>query len=175
MPKETPTSAALPIANAVLRMLIVLNWLAAAGILALLIALPHEQWILSAFKLTPSPDSARLIRALQSIAVIGLVGTPLNHIVLQRLLAMVATVRAGNPFIEANAKRLQAIAWTLLALQVLSIVVGAIAKAVSTPEHPLHFDAGFSINGWLAVILTFLLAHVFAEGTRMRDDLDGTV
>ena len=55
------------------------------------------------------------------------------------------------------------------------LVIGAIAKAVSTPEHPLHLDAGFSINGWLAVLLTFLLARVFAEGTRMRDDLDGTV
>ena len=29
--------------------------------------------------------------------------------------------------------------------------------------------------GWLAVLLTFLLARVFAEGTLMRDDLEGTV
>jgi hypothetical protein len=28
---------------------------------------------------------------------------------------------------------------------------------------------------WLAVILTFLLARVLAEGTHMREDLDGTV
>jgi hypothetical protein len=70
---------------------------------------------------------------------------------------------------------LQAIAWALLALQLLSLVIGAIAKSVSTPAHPLHLDAGFSINGWLAVLLTFLLARVFAEGTHMRDDLEGTV
>ncbi|HEX3231559.1 MAG TPA: hypothetical protein VHQ95_21450, partial [Pyrinomonadaceae bacterium] len=68
-----------------------------------------------------------------------------------------------------------AIAWTLLALQLLSLVIGAIAKSVSTPAHPVHLDAGFSINGWLAVLLTFLLARVFAEGTHMRDDLEGTV
>ena len=37
------------------------------------------------------------------------------------------------------------------------------------------FDAGFSVTGWLAVLLTFLLARVFAEGTLMRDDLEGTV
>ena len=54
-------------------------------------------------------------------------------------------------------------------------VMTSIAKAVSTPAHPLHLDAGFSINGWLAVLLTFLLARVFAEGTRMREDLEGTV
>jgi hypothetical protein len=46
---------------------------------------------------------------------------------------------------------------------------------VSTPAHPLDIEAGFSINGWLAVLLTFLLARVFAQGTRMRDDLEGTV
>jgi hypothetical protein len=67
------------------------------------------------------------------------------------------------------------IAWTLLVLQLLSVVIGAIAKHVSTPEHPLHLDAGFSISGWLAVLLTFLLARVFAEGALMREELAGTV
>ena len=112
---------------------------------------------------------------LRTIAVVGLAAIPLNNAVLKRLLAMVDTVRAGDPFVAANASRLQGIAWTLLALQLLSVVIGAIAKAMSTPAHPLDVDAGFSINGWLAVLLTFLLARVFAEGARMRDDLEGTV
>ena len=68
-----------------------------------------------------------------------------------------------------------AIAWGLLTLQLLSLVIGAIAKAVSSPAHPLNIDSGFSINGWLAVLLTFLLARVFAEGALMREDLEGTV
>src|SRR4051812_21183640 len=74
-----------------------------------------------------------------------------------------------------NASRLQAIAYVLLALQLLSVTIGAIAKAVSTPAHPVVLDAGFSINGWLAVLLTFLLARVFAQGTLMREELEGTV
>jgi NAD(P)-dependent dehydrogenase (short-subunit alcohol dehydrogenase family) len=53
--------------------------------------------------------------------------------------------------------------------------IGTIADRVSTPAHPIHVDAGFSVSGWLAVLLTFLLARVFAEGTLMRDDLEGTV
>ena len=77
--------------------------------------------------------------------------------------------------LAANARRLQAIAWALLGLQLLSLAIGTIADAVSTPAHPVHVDAGFSISGWLAVLLTFLLARVFAEGTLMRDDLEGTV
>ena len=169
------SSAALPIAHVVLRILIVLNWLGGAAILALLVVMPNEQWIMSAFKLSPSPEAERLVMGLRAIAGLGLVAIPLNYVVLKRLLAIVETVRAGDPFVAANAFRLQAIAWTLLALQLLSLVIGAIAKAVSTPAHPLHLQAGFSISGWLAVLLTFLLARVFAEGTLMREDLEGTV
>ena len=169
------SSAALPIAHLVLRILIVVNWLGGAAILALLVATPNEQWIMSAFKLSPSPDAERLVMGLRAIAVLGLVSIPINYIGLTRLLAMVETVRAGDPFVAANAARLQAIAWALVALQVLSLVIGAIAKSVSTPAHPLNIDAGFSVNGWLAVLLTFLLARVFAAGTLMRDDLEGTV
>ena len=88
---------------------------------------------------------------------------------------MVETVRTGDPFVATNAQRLRAIAWSLLTLQILSIVIGTIGKTISTPEHPVVLSAGFSVNGWLAVLLTFLLARVFAEGSEMRDDLAGTV
>ena len=84
-------------------------------------------------------------------------------------------MRRGDAFVTANAYRLHAIAWVLLALQLLSVTIGAIGKAISTPAHPLHLDAGFSPSGWLAVILTFVLARVFAEGTLLREDLEGTV
>ena len=172
MNKLTP---ALPIAHVVIRILIVLNWLGGAAILALLAVMPNEQWIMAAFKIPPSPDADRLVMGLRAVAALGLATIPLNYIVLKRLLAIVGTVREGDPFVAANASRLQTIAWSLLALQLFSIVIGAIGKAVSTPAHPVHLDAGFSINGWLAVLLTFLLARVFAEGTLMREDLKGTV
>src|ERR671927_1750762 len=175
MLRPISSSAALPIAYIMLRILIVVNWLGGAAILALLVVLPNEQWIMSAFKLSPSPETERLVMGLRAIAVLGLVAIPLNHAVLKRLLAIVETVREGDPFVAANASRLQAIAWALLGLNLLSIVIGAIAKGVSTPAHPLHINAGFSINGCLAVLLTFLLARVFAEGTLMREDLEGTV
>jgi hypothetical protein len=175
MSTSASSSAALPFAHVVLRVLIVLNWFYGAAIAALLFVLPHRQWILSAFELSASPDADRLILGLEAIAVIGLVTIPLNYAVLERLLAIVGTVRTGDPFVAANAQRLQAIGWSLLALQLLSIVVDSIARRISTPAHPVDVHAGFSINGWLAVLLTFLLARVFAHGTAMRDDLAGTV
>ncbi|HVS31739.1 MAG TPA: DUF2975 domain-containing protein [Thermoanaerobaculia bacterium] len=175
MSRPGPSSAALPIAHVVLRILIVVNWLAGAAIAVLLLAMPTEQWIMSSFGISPSPEADRLIIGLHAIAVVGLVSIPLNYIVLKRLLAIVETVRTGDPFVAANADRLQAIAWALFALQLLSLIIGAIARSVSTPAHPLHLDAGFSVNGWLTVLLTFLLARVFAEGALMREDLEGTV
>ena len=122
-----------------------------------------------------SPEAERLIMGLRAVAVLGLAAIPLHYVVLRRLLAIVGTVRGGDPFVAANASRLLAIAWALLALQLLSLVIGAVGTAVSTPAHPVDLDAGFSISGWLAVLLTFLLARVFAQGTHMRDDLEGTV
>ena len=169
------SSAALPIAYVALRILIVVNWLSGVAIAALLVAMPTRQWIMSALDLSPGPEADQLIMGLRAIALIGLAAIPVNDVVLKRLLAIVETVRAGDPFVAANASRLRAIAWALLALQLLSLVIGAIAKTVSTPAHPLDIDAGFSINGWLAVLLMFLLARVFGEGTLMREDLDGTV
>jgi hypothetical protein len=168
-------SAALPIAYVVLRLLIVLNWLLGAAILALLLVMPNERWIMAAFKLAPSPDAERLVMGLRFVALLGLITIPINHLVLKRLLAMVETVRCGDPFVAANALRLQTIAWALVALQILSIAIAAIGKAVSSPAHPVNLDAGFSINGWLAVLLTFVLARVFAQGALMREDLEGTV
>jgi hypothetical protein len=175
MSKSLTSSAALPLAHSVLCALMILNWLAGAAILALLLVSPNEQWILQAFKLAPSPDASRLILGLRAIAVLGLICIPVNHAILRRLQAMVASVRAGDPFVGSNARRLQVIAWALLALQIVSLLIGGIGGNVSTPKHPLHLDAGFSLSGWLAVLLTFVLARVFAAGTSMREELAGTV
>lgn len=169
-------SAALPTAYVVLRILIVLNWLYGAAILALLTAtVVAEEWTLTALGISPSSGIRPILMGLRAIAMLGLVAIPLNDAVLRRLLAIVLTVRRGDPFVAANARRLQAIAWALLALQLLSIVIGGIGEAISTPDFPLHLDAGFSTSGWLAVLLTFVLARIFAEGAMMREDLEGTV
>jgi hypothetical protein len=171
-----PLSTALPIAYVVLRVLIVVNWIYGAIVLAILVGMfAAEQWMMTALGVPPSPQSGPLIMGMRAIAALGLVAVPLNLALLKRLVAMVQTVRAGDPFVAANAYRLQAIAWILLGQQMLSLVIGLTGKSVSTPGHPLHLDAGFSTSAWLAVILTFVLARVFAEGALMREDLEGTV
>ena len=171
-----PSSTALPIAYVGLRILILLNWFYGTVVLAILVGMiANEQWMMTALGVPPPAQSGPLIIGMRAIAALGLLAVPLNLALLKRLVAMVQTVRAGDPFVAANANRLQAIAWFLLGQQMLSLVIGLVGKFVSTPGHPLHLDAGFSPSGWLAVILTFVLARVFTEGTRMREDLEGTV
>ena len=169
-------TAALPTAYVVLRILIVLNWLSGLAILALLTAtIVAEEWTMTALGIGPSSEIRRLIMPLRAIAALGLVAVPLYDAILGRLAAIVATVGRGDPFVAANAERLRAIGWILVALQLLSIIIGAIGEAITTPALPVNLDAGFSVGGWLAVLLAFVLARVFAEGTVMREDLDGMV
>jgi hypothetical protein len=171
-----PAASALPIAATGLRLLIVLNWLYGAVVLAILIGLiAAGRWTLGALGVPSADQTAALVLGMRAVAALGLLAVPLNLAVLRRLVAMVQTVRGGDPFVLSNADRLQVIAWCLLGQQVLGVVIGLVGRAISTPTHALHLDAGFSASGWLAVILTFVLARVFAEGARMRDDLEGTV
>ena len=173
MPKSFP--AALLVASIVLRILSVLNWSYGGIVLAILIGmLTAEHWTMTALGVAPSAETVHMIQGMRMIAVVGLAGVPLHYIVLTRLLAIVNTVRAGDPFVAKNAVRLQLIAWVVLGQQGLQLFSGLIAMSVSTPTHSLPISA-FSTGGWLAVILLFVLARVFAEGTRMRDDLEGTV
>jgi len=169
-------AAALPTSYVLLRILVILNWLSGAAILALLVAmLVAREWTMAALGIAPGSWISPLLLGLEAVAVLGLVAVPINDAVLTRLLAIVETVRRGDPFVGGNAVRLQAIAWALLALQLLSMVIGAIGKALSTPAHPLHFDAGFSLSGWLAVLFTFILARIFTVGAMMREDLEAIV
>jgi hypothetical protein len=78
-------SAALPTAHVVLRTLIVLNWLVGAAFLALLVVAPNEQWIMTSFKLSPSPEAEQLVFGLRVILVLIIATLPFNHVVLARV------------------------------------------------------------------------------------------
>ena len=169
-------STALPISYDILRILILLNWVFAGCVLGLLVfTFVNEAWTMKALGVTGMSDAAQVIWAMRGIAALGVAAAVPNYMILTRLLKMVETVRAGDPFVAANAYRLHAIAWLLVAMQLISMTIAVIGRVISTKEHPFHLDAGFSLNSWLAIILCFVLARVFAEGTLMREDLEGTV
>jgi hypothetical protein len=164
------------LSSGVLRVLIKLNLLTGALILALLIAsLIAESWVMRALGVRPAQFNSTLFLGMRVIMVIGICTVPVVHFVSQRLLAIVASVSSGNPFIVGNAARLRAIAWALLALELMHFAVGAVGSSVSSAAGPLHLSWGFSLTRCVAALLLFVLARVFEEGARMREELEGTV
>lgn len=168
---------ALPLARLLIRGLIVLNALYAFAIGALLaVSLVYPKLLFDALIGLDGADAWQVRVALQGVVVLGLAGAYIAYRVLRELLAIVDTVRSGDPFVADNARRLQAIAWWVLAGEGLRVGVGALVWAASRFVASIgHINVGFSFAPWLAVLLLFVLARVFDEGTRMRADLDGTV
>ncbi|HMG12902.1 MAG TPA: DUF2975 domain-containing protein [Gemmatimonadaceae bacterium] len=169
-------STALPVARTTLRFLIVLNWISGSLIFALLaISFWAEEWTWRALGVGSVADHESTVAGMRAIMVVGIVGVPIAHVVLGQLLRIVESVRARAPFSIENPRRLRAIAWALVVLEVLHVGVVAIASAVSTPSVPLHITSNFNLTGWLAILLLFVLAQVFLEGARMREDLEGMI
>lgn len=168
--------AALTGAERVLKGLTLLNALYGAGILGLLIAtLVAPGPVFAALAGRPADDAGAAIRGMRLLMVVGLAAVPVTHVLLTRLRAMLGTVRAGDPFVVENARRLNAIAIAVLALELLHLVVGAIVRSEAFAALGIHVDWSFSFTPWVAVVLLFVLAQVFEHGARMRADLEGTV
>jgi hypothetical protein len=102
---------------------------------------------------------------------------------LQLLKRIVDTVGAGDPFVPDNAGRLTQMAWLTLAMQLVTLPIGALAVWVATEleksgaGHTDIDDLGFGIsgNGLLLMLILFILARVFRQGAAMRAELEGTV
>ena len=160
----------------VLRGLIALNWIAGVLILALLVAsVVAQDAVMGALGAGPAEGNAERIAGMRQIAVLGIVAVLVTHVVLSRLLGIVGTVRDGDPFVAENAVRLRTIAWSVLGLELLHLLVGLAAALASSETAPLDIDWNFSLTRWLTVLLLFVLAQVFEEGARMREELEGTV
>lgn len=97
-----------------------------------------------------------------------------------KLRAIIGTVAERDPFAPENANRLNAMAWLMLAIQVIAIPIGGLALLVGkwTNEvgtEDVTVDAGIDLTGILIVVILFILARVFKHGAAMREDLEGTV
>ena len=108
---------------------------------------------------------------LRAIVVLGVISAVIMNTILRRLLAIVDTVRDGDPFILDNAERLESIAWRVLVLELMRMVIAGVAALVWEPGR----IAAIELAPWLAILLLFVLAGVFSHGARLRADLEGTV
>jgi uncharacterized membrane protein len=141
---------------------LLLSWIFSAQLAALLI------------QKNPGIDVRSTMAGLRWMMLLGIAMSVAIDRLFAALAQIIASARAGDPFISANARRLQTIGWALLVLQLLDIP-GAILErffpslASGAPNVP------FSPGGWMAVLMVFVLSRVFAAGSAMRDELEGTV
>jgi Protein of unknown function (DUF2975) len=91
------------------------------------------------------------------------------------LLAVILTVKEGDPFIAENANRLEKMGWLALAVQLIGMVVGGIAIWASALVAEDWGDFEIDVSGIVLILLLFILARVFRAGAAMRDELEGTV
>jgi hypothetical protein len=122
----------------------------------------------------PGTDVRSAMTGLQLLMLLGLAMAVATDRLLAPLAQIIASAGAGDPFISANARRLQTIGWALLALQLLDIP-GALLEKFFPSLGSATPDVTFSPGGWIAVLMVFVLSRVFAAGSAMRDDLEGTV
>jgi hypothetical protein len=167
---------ALGLTRKVLKALRVLTWVYGGAILALLLASYLEpEWFFRAIGVQESPHAQTVGSALRAMAMLGIATVPLNVAILDRLLAIVNSVRVGDPFVVENAHRLTAIAWLVVALEVIHLLIGISIRVIENTGQPIDMDWKFSLAPYIAVLLLFVLAKVFEHGARMRADLEGTV
>jgi dipeptide/tripeptide permease len=81
-----------------------------------------------------------------------------------------------DPFVEDNARRLMQIGWLLVAMQIVGLAADMIISLFPQAVRD-HVHVGFDLSpvGILAVLLIFVLAHIFRRGAQMRAELEGTV
>ncbi|MDF1767637.1 DUF2975 domain-containing protein [Maricaulis sp.] len=105
-------------------------------------------------------------------------------VVNDRLRRIFATLVAGDPFVPENAGHLRMIAIAIAVFQVLRYMAqGAVAMVLTL----LHTDApvvggveinkfaSFDLGAWFAVAALLVLAEVFREGARMRQEQKLTI
>ncbi|MFZ5636428.1 MAG: hypothetical protein ACOY82_07540 [Pseudomonadota bacterium] len=164
---------ALTLARPAIQVATWLNLLYGAGLVALFVAgFVIPDWPMKPLGYDRATMDPNLPLGLRAAELLGLAMVALVHRMLRRLLAIVDSVRDGDPFVVENAVRLQSIAWSLLGVESLRLAMAGIAAAVGIERVGA---GGFALAPWLAILLLFVLAGVFMRGARMRADLEGTV
>ena len=168
-------AAALGISRLVLQALRVLNLATGALLVACFVAsfFVEPQFREFFTKQPARTDAGLLIPVLRVWMLLAVPAIAAVHILLTRLLEMVGTVRAGDPFVPENAVRMKTIAWCLLGLQLFDLACGAMASTMNAAGSNIPWS--FTATGWVAVVLLFVLARVFEQGTRIRADLEAMI
>lgn len=92
--------------------------------------------------------------------------------IINRLRRIFLAVNQGDAFEPANVGRLRGVGLGLIGVQIASAIIvfsGPLAEGVTTRD----YDA--NLGAWLGILIVFMLAEVFRQGSTMRDEQQMTV
>ena len=91
--------------------------------------------------------------------------------ILNRLRRMFLAVNQGDAFERANVGRLQGVGLGLIGVQISAFIL-----AWTVPEGIIsNLDYSVDLGAWLGILIVFMLAEVFRQGSAMRDEAQMTV
>lgn len=151
----------------------VIVWIAFAGLSAALVAIPllppFADWIAQMDGV--SVDSELDIDAGDFVEVLRhFISFGVALYVVERLLELLKTLRFGTPFVKENAVRFRNVGIALLIGELSKIVIGILAMVFDA-----DVEAGLDFMIFVAIAAVFVLAEVFREGARMKEEQDLTV
>lgn len=95
-------------------------------------------------------------------------------LIVEKLRRIFATLTIGEPFQADNIRRLRTIGFTLGALELLAYG-GRITAYQMADIRLTRPDYWPNFTAWFAVLVVFVLAEVFREGARLRQEADLTI
>lgn len=101
-------------------------------------------------------------------------------IIVQRLKKLFASFRSAEPFRKENATHLRIIWVTMLAIELsryaLMALTGVLIAAFGEPPGTeWKFSVNINLMTWAAILVLIVLAEVFREGARLREEQELTI
>lgn len=151
----------------------IILWIAFAGLTIAMIAIPFLSGLVGfAESISGGSANADIVVEPGTYVEIGYYFTAVGVtlFVVNRLIEILKTLRFGSPFVKENADRFRSVGYALLIGEGAKIAFGFL-----TLIHDADTDIEISIITWLSIIVVFVLAEVFREGARMKEEQDLTV
>lgn len=123
----------------------------------------------------PKLDFAALLPWMLTVFALGIASLGIVWAILRKLLAIINSVEAGDPFNAANSGRLTGIGWLMVAGQLLGFPLAFAASRLADFFGDNDVGTDLPLNGVLAILLVFILADLFKRAAAMREELEGTV
>jgi uncharacterized membrane protein len=126
-------------------------------------------------ELVPHHAPPEVVWAMVALIFLAFIAVVLGFYFFRHLRRIIGTVGDGDPFVPINAERLRAMGWITVAVHVIGIPMAALSGWIESVTDNLKVVFEVPLSGLLLAVVLFVLARVFREGTRMRDELEGTV